>query len=509
MSITWSLILACCITAKVCANEASSGGKPTNSAPASFFDFVRQRAMTLARQPGQASESKLPDSLKNLSYDAYQMIRFRPGQALWHSDASRFQVEFFHPGYLFREPVRIHTLEGGQVHDVLFSPNFFDYGTNHFAPPLSSSNLFFVGLRLLYPVNQPQKMDQIAAFLGSSFFRLLGAHQVFGASARGLAIDTAEPSGEEFPRFTEFWIEKPGAAADFIQLYALLESKRVMGAYAFVIRPGEETVAEVTGSLFFRETIKKLGLAPLTSMFYYGENKTQYFPDYRPEVHDSDGLLVEAAPQRWLWRPLCNPPKIHRVSSFAPAVCFGLLQRDRDFSHYQDLESHFQARPSYWVVPEGAWPAGRVELVEIPTSEERNDNIVAYWVPEQKLERGAELSFRYSLRAFLTSADRPSANLCRVQETRLQPGKDGKFRVFVDFAGGSPLLTAGGPVDAGLEATKAKVENLIVQANTVTGGWRVFFDLIPNGQPPMTARLSLRQAGKVRSETWAYEFSSP
>ena len=508
MTTVRSIILAGCLGGPFLTGNWANAGAASAPSGRSFFDVVRQRAQALAKEDYRPPETKLPDDLKNLSYNAYQQIHARRDRALWHGEQSRFQVEFFHPGYLFREPVRIHVLEDGQVHDLHFSPDWFAYGTNRFPQPLST-NLFFVGLRLLYPVNRPDKMDQVAVFLGSSFFRLLGAHQVFGASARGLAIDTAEPSGEEFPQFTEFWIEKPGPTANFIRLFVLLESKRVTGAYEFVIQPGEATLARVGLSLFFRDSVTKLGLAPLTSMFFYGENRTRYFPDFRPEVHDSDGLQVETAQHRWLWRPLCNPPKVHQISSFPQPAAFGLLQRDRDFSHYQDLEAHFEARPSYWVAPEGAWPTGRVELVEIPTTEERNDNIVAYWVPEEKVDWHREFRFRYHLSAYRTNPDRPPADLLRVRSTRIEPREKTRERFLVDFAGAPSELDPRGTLAAQFETTKAKVENLVVEPNDMIGGWRTFFDLIPAGDEPVHAQFWLHDTNRVRSETWVDQFTKP
>lgn len=281
------------------------------------------------------------------------------------------------------------------------------------------------------------------------------------------------------------------------------------GAYEFVIQPGAETLAQVSATLYFRDAVKKLGLAPLTSMFFFGENRDRYFPDFRPEVHDSDGLLVETKQHQWLWRPLHNPSKAHLISSFPEAAAFGLLQRDRDFGDYQDLVARFEDRPSFWITPEGEWPAGRVELVEIPTAEEWNDNIVAYWVPDQKPDPHQAFHFRYGLRAYRTNADRPRADLLRVQATRLEPREKSRTRFFVDFTGAPAGRRWEGNPTAQFETSHAKVENLVVQSNEVTGGWRTSFDLIPEGEEEVTARVRLQQADRVRSETWVYQFTKP
>ena len=368
--------------------EAVAPETPPPVAPAVSFQSIRESARALAARDYRSEPNKLPESLKKLGYDDYKVIRFRPEQEPWHNEQLDFTLEFFHPGYLYQDPVLIHLVEEGQVKGFDFSPRQFDYGRVHFPEPLPR-DIHFAGLRVLYPVNHPRKQDEVASFIGASYFRLLGARQRYGASFRGLAIDTAEPSGEEFPRFTEFWVEKPGAHSTFLQVFALLDSPRAAGAYRFVIKPGDTTTVEEEASVFIRKEIKKLGLAPLTSMFLVGENRTQCVPDFRPEVHDSDGLLLQMGEDQWLWRPLVNPQKNHRVSSFAAdnLAGFGLLQRDRDFRSYEDLAARYDLRPSLWVQAATNWGAGAVELVEIPTPNEFHDNVVAYWVPNKSRPR--------------------------------------------------------------------------------------------------------------------------
>ena len=221
----------------------------------------------------------------------------------------------------------------------------------------------------------------MVTFLGASYFRGLAKGQKYGLSARGLAINTAEMIGEEFPIFKEFWLQKPKTKDKVITLYALLDSKSVSGAYRFEIIPGANTIMNIEAHLFPRENIQKIGIAPLTSMFLFGENNKNDFDDFRLEVHDSDGLLVHNGHGEWLWRPLDNSKKL-RISSFVDngVKGFGLLQRDRDLSNYQDFEANYQSRPSAWVEPLENWNDGYVQLVEIPSRQEIHDNIVAYWV---------------------------------------------------------------------------------------------------------------------------------
>lgn len=486
--------------------SAATNSPPAGASP-EFFDRLVNQARVSAQGDYQPPAASLPEALKNLSYDQYMDIRFRPEQALWHGTPGRFEMEFFHPGFLYRQPVRMHALEAGRERVIPFSPAMFDYGNHPLDPPLPA-DLFLTGLRVLYPVNQPAKLDEVAVFLGTCYFRMLGAHQTFGGSLRGLAINTAEPDGEEFPSFTEFWIEQPGQLANQIRLFARLESPHVAGAYEFLLQPGEPTTMEIEAHLFFRAEVKKLGLAPLTSMFFFGENRTRYHADYRPEVHDSDGLLVETSSHDWEWRPLVNPPKIFQITSFTNVAGYGLLQRDRNFDHYQDLEGHYESRPSYWIEPEGDWGKGQVELVEIPSTAERNDNIVAYWVPEQPVKQGQELHFRYRVRAFLTDDRLPAAKLLRVGQTRVQPGKD-RTRFVIDFAGGT-LPNGASPAPVGkVEVSSGKVENLVTQPNEMLNGWRIFFDLLPDGSQPSELRAVLQQNGKAIGETWLYRYVQP
>jgi periplasmic glucans biosynthesis protein len=455
------------------------------------FTTVREMARALAAKDYRPEQnSDLPEALKKLTYDAYQMIRFRPEHNLWKDDHVRFMAQFFQRGYLYQDPVKIHVVDGGKVSDVAFSPDQFDYRTNRIPSNLPAS-LQFGGFRLLYPLNSPQKMDEVAEFLGASYFRVLGASQRYGSSMRGLAIDTAEPTGEEFPRFTEFWLEKPPQLAGGIRVYALLNSPSVAGAYRFVIEPGAATGVRVETSLFFRKSPKKIGLAPLGSLFLMGQNRTRYFPDYRPQVHDADGLQIESGNGTWTWRPLVNPAKTFRISRFplSDLKGFGLMQRDREFADYDDLGSRFERRPSYWVEPVGHWGPGAIELVEIPTPNDWNDNIVAYWSPRDVPAPGQELHLTYHISALLAGPEQ--VPLLKVQSTRIRPE-----------TGDSPPASSSisqerSPQQAELETSAAakvqvsqgQVRNLVVQTNDASGGWQVFFDLAGAGDNRSELRL--------------------
>lgn len=450
----------------------------------------------------------LPEFLKQLTYDQYQSLRFHPEEGPWRGARMRFSLQFFHRGFIYQDPVRVYLLEAGQVTAFRFSTQQFDYSQSHFAKPIPP-DLQFAGLRILYPLNKPGKQDEVATFIGATYFRLVGARQRYGAAGRGLTIDTAEPSGEEFPRFSEFWIEKPAEEASNLQFYALLDSPSAVGAFRFVLTPGEATCLEVEASLFLRREVKKLGLAPLTSMFYKGASQLRYIADYRPQAHDSDGLLLGSGTTEWSWRPLVNPEKEHQVSQF-PLVNlagFGLLQRDRDFFDYEDLTTRFELRPSLWVQPLGQWGPGTIELVEIPTPADANDNVIAYWLPNQKLAAGQELRWGYKLYALQTEPPRPP--LLRVLSTLVNPPHEKvPIRFVIDFAGALPHAVSGAPI-ANVQVSSGQVQNLGIERNEVIGGWRTSFNLADIGDRAVDLRLYLHHAGKRLSEAWLYHLRAP
>jgi len=475
------------------------------------FDDVAKKAQELAAGTFQDPRGNVPDWLQQLSYDQWRDVRFRPERALWLEQGSGFQVQFFHLGLFYDRAVHINVVDAKGVKPVEFSPSLFDYGKNKFASQVPQ-DLGFAGFRIHYPIKTPKYHDEVAVFLGASYFRALGKKQLFGLSARGLALDTAESSGEEFPYFREFWLVKPSPGAKEMVLYALLDSGSVAGAYRFALRPGEETDMDVQVRLFLRRDIKKIGLAPLTSMFFHGENTdvaTREIVDFRPEVHDSDGLLVNTGTGEWIWRPLDNPRALHVSSSQTEhPKGFGLLQRDRDFASYQDLEARSELRPSAWVTPHGDWGKGRVELIEIPTRSDVNDNVVAYWVPADAPKPGTPYDVAYTVSWYGDDAKRPPGG--RVLATRGDFGTvEDAHRFVVDF-GGAPLEKI--PADrvlrgvvsiAGGDDSATVLEQQVVK-NDVTGGWRLTFQLRPQHRGPIDVRAFLDSGGDTLSETWSY-----
>lgn len=476
------------------------------------FDLadVAQRAKALAEAGYKNSSVELPKELKALSYDQYKDIRFRPEKAYWRAAGLPFELGFFHPGFFYEQPVKIHEVTGDGVREIAFDTKLFDYGKNN-VDVGKIPNLGFAGFRVHYPINTPKYKDEALVFLGASYFRALGKGQLYGLSARGLAIDTALSSGEEFPRFVEFWIERPAPDSQQLTIYGLLDSPRATGAYRFVLRPGADTVLDVKAQLYTRAAVGKLGIAPLTTMFFFGENQRSTRDDYRPEVHDSDGLSIQSGTGEWIWRPLLNPKRL-LVTSFAAAnpQGFGLMQRDREFLHYEDLESRFELRPSVWVEPKGQWGAGRIELVQIPTPDETNDNIVAYWMPDTPPRPKEAYDIEYRVRWQKEKETRPpSAWVTQTRRGRAYVAKpDDSIALTVEFDGPAlRKLPADAPIEsiANADANGQLLENTLYR-NEATGAWRVVMRVRrSDAAKPVELRAYLRGAdNNTLSETWSY-----
>jgi glucans biosynthesis protein len=447
----------------------------------------------------------IPEFLKNLTYDDYRDIRFDPSQSLWTESGGNFQVQFIHPGLFYTHAVTINTYDPRQVRKIAFSPKMFTYGRNKFAEKIPG-DLGFAGFRLTYPLFKKDEYNHIAVFAGASYFRAVAKNQVFGLSARGLAIDTGLPTGEEFPSFREFWLETPEPGARSMKFYALLDSPSLTGAYEFVIRPGERTAVDVRARLFERKKVKELGIAPLTSMFLHGEMRPRAVSEWRPEVHDSDGLLIATGAGERIWRPLLNPQKL-LVSYFdvENPRGFGLLQRDRRFQSYEDLETRQELRPTAWITPLSPWQRGQVKLVEIPSPSEHNDNIVAYWIPKSPLPAGSPFEIAYRINF---QSDEPLDNsLARVVATRIGAGeKEDSRRVVLDFDGGKLKNLASGSVKATITVTQ---EGQLLQQNafknTATGGWRVAFQVKRPKDKPFELRAFLHNDKEPLTETWSFQ----
>jgi len=482
---------------------------------ATLEEDLVERARALARTAYASGTSSVPEALAALDFDAYRSIRFRPEAALGRGE-SPFEVQLFHLGSIHTEPVRIHLVDGDSIRTQLYDPGLFVFeGTAAPVRDLPAGVVpAFAGFRIHYPLNRAGVMDEVAAFLGASYFRILGEGQEYGLSARGLAVDPAVDGPEEFPAFREYWIERPAPGDASLTIHALLEGPSVSGAYRFVLRPGSPTTLDVKASLFARRDIRKLGVAPMSSMFLHAPGHGPAHDDFRPRVHDSDGLQMRTGRGEWIWRPLGNGPGLHvtALRDEEPAG-FGLFQRARDFDAFLDLEARYHLRPSYWVdVLGGDWGGGGVELMEIPTASEFSDNIAAYWVPDRPFRQGEERRFLYRLETL--GAIHPDMDVAHVARTAIGwdalPGQAdapprSRRRFVVDFVGGmlaSPSLDD--DVQVELSVLRGTAEGVMVQPLPGSSGRRVTFTLVPDGDAPADMRLLLVRDGEALSETWSY-----
>lgn len=470
--------------------------------PFGFPDVV-EKARTLS---GRAftPPSTIPDVWQRVGYDQYRDIVFDPAQALW-KEAGNFRVELIHPGSVYKHAVAINTYDRTGVRPVPFSPSLFTYGPSGLGDKVPK-DLGFAGFRITYPLYRKAEYNHIVVFAGASYFRPVAKNQAFGLSARGLAIDTGLPSGEEFPSFTEFWLERPSKDATSVKTLAFLDGPRVTGAYEFVVRTGAKTVIDVKATIFERKRVAELGIAPLTSMFFYGEERGRPPGDWRPEVHDSDGLLMRSGTGEWLWRPLVNPDRL-LVNYFQMDGLrgFGLLQRDRSFRAYEDLGARYDMRPSAWITPIGNWGKGRVKLVQIPTQNEYNDNVVAYWLPGTLPAVGQPIEIAYRIHA--QSDDPVPAAWGRATATRVGHGdKAGIRRIVVDFES-DKLEALGAAADVKPVITVGSDGELVQQnafKNAVTGGWRLAFQVKTQKAKPVELRAFLQHKGDALTETWSH-----
>jgi glucans biosynthesis protein len=481
------------------------------------FDYARLKglARSMATTAYKPPNAVLPAPIATLGWDQWQAIRFRDDHSLWAGDGGWFQARFFHLGFTVTKPVRLYSVEDARAQELAYDPAMFDYSRSGVDPRKLAANLGFAGFRLLFHTDWTR---DVAAFQGASYFRAVDGDKQYGMSQRGLAIDTGMPRPEEFPDFIAYYLERPAANSSRVIVYGLLDSPSIAGAYRFIIDVADTIVMDVDAALYPRKTIERIGIAPGTSMFFDGPNDRRIDNDWRPAIHDSDGLQLYTGAGEWLWRPLVNPPVV-RVNSFiddSPRG-FGLMQRDRDFDHYQDDGVFYDRRPSVWVEPKAGWGKGAVMLVELPTSDETSDNIVAFWNPADKPQRGQELLFGYRL--YWCRYNPLTCPLAQVHATRAGIGgvvgqKRSYFswRFVVDFAGSRfALLGEEAHLEPVITASRGQIEITSARPLHSIKGWRAMFDLKPTDEStePINLRLYLALNGEPLTETWVYQYTPP
>jgi len=479
------------------------------------FDLLKEKAREMAKEPYVGSMRPAPELIAKIDYEAWGKIKFDVDQALFAQGAGRFPVSFFHLGKFFPKAVEMNVVAAGQAREIIYDPSYFEMPADSPARQLPKG-AGFAGLRVQEARDAALDWhhNDWVAFLGADYFRAIGELHQYGLSCRAIALDVAVAGkAEEFPDFTKFYVDESGPK-DGLTLYALLEGLSIVGACRYAMTRGKGVVMDVEQMFCLRRDIARFGIAPLTSMYWFSETVKPTAVDWRPEVHDSDGLVMWTGSGERLWRPLNNPPRL-MASAFRDhnPRGFGLMQRDRNFDHYLD-GVFYDRRPSLWVEPKGDWGKGSVQLIEIPTDDEIHDNIVAMWVADSPVVVGMELNSAYRL---YWLADQPlPSELARVVATRLgnggQPGRPrpkGVRKFMVEFLGG-PLvaLPYGVKPEPVLWASRGSFSYIYTEAvpDDVPGHWRAQFDLTVTGAEPVEMRLFLRSGGKILSETWMYQY---
>jgi glucans biosynthesis protein len=494
----------------------------TGTGPAKAFDYawLKGQARFLANNSFQASKDILPPTIGILSYDQYQSLRFRSDRSLWGDAGLSFRLQFFHVGRGFAQAVHLFEVIEGQAREILYDPSMFEFDKAGIDPAVMRDHAGFAGFRVQFVTDW--KAD-IAAFLGAAYFRAVGGDtRQYGLSARALAVDTAFPRPEEFPRFTSFWFERPAKGQGSMTLHALMDSPSIAGALRFQIAPGGTQIMDIDSALYPRKPIERLGVAPLTSMFFYAKNDRRAVNDWRPEIHDSDGLSMWTGAGEWIWRPLTNPAQNHLNSFFDENPRgFGLLQRDRNWDHYQDDGVYYDRRPSLWVEPKsggrGGWGKGAVQLFEIPTADETFDNIVAFWNPAEKTKAGQEMLFSYRLywgtrMPYASPLAQTIATRTGIGGTVGQKRQYYSWHFAVDFAGGElAALAKDANVEAVIGTSKGTTEHVTAHYIEEIRGYRALFDVRPpeESNDVIDLRLYLRIDGRPLTETWIYQWMPP
>jgi periplasmic glucans biosynthesis protein len=472
--------------------------------PAFTADNVIEMARQLAKAPFKAPKPSLPDPFANLTYDQYVAIRSQPGSALWSGDNVGFALEPLHRGFVFSTPMDINIVENGAPQRVAYNRAAFDFGKLQL--PADLPDIGFSGFRVLTAV-EGRGFQEVAIYQGASFFRAKARGQTLGVTARGLSIRTGDPQGEEFPLFRAVWIEKPTLATNALIIHALLDSASVTGAFRFTLRPGEATIIDTELRIFARVAVDHIGLGVMSGVYLFGDLDHRKIDDVRPNVYEVNGLQMLAGKGEWIWRPVANRETL-QVSAFVDQNPhgFGLLQRSRSFYTFQDDDQHWELRPSLWIEPIGDWGEGEVQLLEIPTESENNDNIIAQWRPKTGLGEGATQSFAYRQFWCWTPPVRPTLAIC----AGVRMGKMGKnVRFVVEF---SNEIFADSARAAEIKANITAHPGQIVWSRSIVSAerksLRVAFDLDPGSEVFSELRLVLESSGQPASETWLYRWTA-
>jgi glucans biosynthesis protein len=476
-------------------------GEPAPFDPA----MVAETARALAKQPYKPMPADLPDIFRNLGYDQYVAIRQRPGTAIFAGDSIGFALEPLHRGFIYSTPMQINLVSQGQARRLVYDPSWFDLGA--IAVPRELGDIGFSGFRVLTQ-RDANGLAELATFQGASFFRAVAPGQAPGTMARAMSIKTADPRGEEFPAIRTVWIERPTLAENRLVIHALIDSESLTGAYRFTLRPGEATLIDTECTLFARAAVDSYGLATMSASVVSGQMGLRRCDDLHPSVAEIAGLQMLTGNGEWVWRPVANRQTL-QISTFVDEKPrgFGFLQRDRAFDHYQDDDQHWEARPSLWIEPIGEWAAGGVQLVEIPSESEANDNVIGFWKPREPLAAGSETTFAY--RQFWCWSPPVRPDLAVAVLSREGRGTTAKRRRFLVELRGDALggFAKAEEITPKLTATPGSILSARAFLSPESKSCRVLFELDPGGESYSELRLVIEAAGKPISETWLYRWT--
>jgi glucans biosynthesis protein len=486
----------------------AQAGEPGEAATPFSWEGLKEQAKALASRPFDPQLYKAPPEIAELDYDGYRFIHFNPKKAIWREDELKFQLQLFHGGYIYKEPVDISIVESGKATRIPYQRALYEFGPAEKRVNVPETG-FYSGFRVHAPINSPDDFSEFLVFQGASYFRGKARHQTYGLSARCMAIDTAQqPIIEEFPAFRAFWVEKPKPGENKIVVYALIDSKSVSGVFRFVTVPDGKTTMEIDCQIHPRVELKHAGIAPFSSMFFFGPSDQTHWDDFRPRVHDSDGLSMLTSTGDWIWRPLVTARHIlYSVFFDNGPKGFGLIQRERHFDKYQDIGAAYQDRPSAWVEPLGNWGEGSVDLIELPTDQEYVDNVVAFWRPKDPFQPGRAYDYGYRL-TWLSEPPLPG-NLARITQTRCGQGLAPNSRfMLIDFMGGGISAYAEEEQwDYDVHASAGHIKAFSLVPHPFIDGKRVGIEYYPDGNKVADLSFQIRRMGKPISEKWVYRWA--
>lgn len=490
------------VFAQINLSEASTDSQPFSE------DLLDTFARRRADEPFKAPDKRVDEALSAITYEQYsRAIVYKDDQAIWRKDDGPFWLEPYHTaGTIFAFPVELYTVEAGRAARIPYSADAFEFNPPA-KRPATPAQSDFAGFRALGQIDKSGAFRDFLSFIGASNFRAIAAGQVFGVSARALAINTGQTGGEDVPLFRSFWIERPKPIDQSLTIHALLDCQSAVGRYKFIVTPGYDTVIETEAVIYPRRRIPYAGIAPIASRFFFGPGVPPKRRDYRPNVHDSEALYIFNAAGEQIWRPLLNPDRL-QFSVFLDKTPkgFGLIQKERSFASFQDLDQHFEKRPSLWIEPLGEWGEGSIDLIELPAPEEINENIVCFWRPKDGL--GPGIGHRYRYRMHWCWNPPVESKKATIQQTRVGETKAGEVAFLVDFANTEACEGCNpASLTANVTGSAGEVRNVRLAAGPSSGMQRLRFEYVPAGSDPVDLRAELIADGKPVSETWIFRWA--